>query len=136
VGTEVITVRDHVISDADLTWRFSRSSGPGGQNVNTTDTRVQLSFDLAGSDTFPAELKQRMLARLGDEVVVVAAEHRSQFRNRRAAEDRLVELLEEAMKPPSPVRVPTKPSRRAKQRRLHQKKRRGETKRLRGRPEG
>ena len=132
----MIVVGDHVISDADLTWRFSRSSGPGGQHVNTTDTRVQLSFDLAGSDIFPAELKQRMLARLGDEVVVVASEHRSQLRNRRAAEDRLAELLEDAMKPPPPARVPTKPSRRAKQRRLDQKKKRGETKRLRGRPEG
>lgn len=131
----MITVRGHVIPDADLTWRFSRSSGPGGQNVNTTDTRVQMSFDLAGSDIFPATLKQRMLARLGDEVVVVASEHRSQLRNRRAAEDRLAQLLEEAMKPPPPARVSTKPSRRARQRRLDQKKQRGETKRLRGRPE-
>ena len=131
----MITVGDHVIPDADLTWRFSRSSGPGGQHVNTTDTRVQLSFDLAGSDTFPADLKQRMLARLGDEVVVVATEHRSQLRNRRAAEDRLAAMLAEAMEPPSPARVPTKPSRRAKQRRVDQKKKRGETKRLRGRPE-
>jgi ribosome-associated protein len=132
----MITVRGYVISDADLTWRFTRSSGPGGQNVNTTDTRVQLSFDLAGSDIFPADLKDQMLTRLGDEVVVVAAEHRSQLRNRRAAEDRLADLLETAMQPPPPARVPTKPSRRAKQRRLHAKKKRGETKRLRGRPDG
>jgi len=131
----VITVHDHVISDADLTWRFSRSSGPGGQSVNTTDTRVQLSFDLAGSDAFPDKLKQRMRTRLGDQVVVVAAEHRSQLRNRRAAEDRLAELLEEAMKPPPPPRVPTKPSKGSQQRRIHQKKKRSETKRLRGRPE-
>ena len=131
----MITVRGHVIPDADLTWRFSRSSGPGGQHVNTTDTRVQLSFDLAGSDAFPARLKQRMLARLGDEVVVAASEQRSQLRNRRAAEDRLVGLLEEAMRPPPPARVATKPSRGAKQRRLDAKKKRGETKRLRGRPE-
>jgi ribosome-associated protein len=131
----VITVRGHVISDAELTWRFSRSSGPGGQHVNTTDTRVQLSFDLAGSDTFPAALKQRMLARLGDEVLVVASEHSSQLRNRRAAEERLVQLLEEAMKAPPRSRVSTKPSRRARQRRLDRKKQRGQTKRLRGRPE-
>jgi ribosome-associated protein len=131
----VIVVREHVISDADLTWRFSRSSGPGGQNVNTTDTRVQLTFDLVGSDAFPDELKTRMRTRLGDQVVVVAAEHRSQWRNRRAAEDRLAELLEEAMKPPPPPRVPTKPSKGSQQRRLHQKKKRGQTKRLRGRPE-
>jgi len=131
----VITVRDHIISDADLTWRFSRSSGPGGQNLSTTDTRMQLSFDLAGSDAFPDELKQRMLTRLGDQVVIVAAEYRSQLRNRRAAGDRLVELLEEAMKPPHPPRVPTKPSKGSQQRRIHQKKKRGQTKRLRGRPE-
>ncbi len=130
-----IIVRDHVISDADLTWRFSRSSGPGGQNVNTTDTRVQLTFDLAGSDAFPDQLKQRMITRLDAQVVVVAAEHRSQLRNRRAAEDRLVQLLEGAMKPPPRPRVPTKPSKGSQRRRIHQKKRRGETKRLRGRPE-
>ncbi len=131
----MITVRDHIISDADLTWRFSRSSGPGGQNVNTTDTRVQLTFDLAGSDAFPDELKQRMLTRLGDQVVIVAAEHRSQLRNRRAAEDRLAVMLEEAMQPPPPPRVPTKPSKRSQQRRLRRKKKHSETKRLRGRPE-
>lgn len=131
----VITVRGHIVPDTDLTWRFSRSSGPGGQNVNTTDTRVQLSFDLAGSDAFPKELKQRMLARLGGQVVVVAAEHRSQLRNRRAAEDRLADVLEAAMTPPPAPRVPTKPSKRSQQRRIHQKKKRGEIKRLRGRPE-
>jgi len=70
----VITVRDHFIPDADLTWRFSRSRGPGGQNVNTTDIRVQLSFDLAGSDAFPDELMQRMLTCLVDQVVIVASE--------------------------------------------------------------
>lgn len=131
----MITVRGHVILDAELTWRFSRSSGPGGQNVNTTDTRVQLSFDLAGSGAFPDHLKRRMLARLDGQVVVTASEHRSQLRNRRAAEERLAELLEEAMRPPRARRVPTKPSKGSQQRRIHQKKRRGEVKRLRGRPE-
>jgi ribosome-associated protein len=130
----VIRVHGHVISDHDLSWRFSRSSGPGGQHVNTTDTRVQLTFDLAGSEAFHDELKQRMLARLGDRVVVVASEHRSQLRNRVAAEERLVAMLEEAMRPPPRRRVRTKPSKRAQQRRIDQKKRRGETKRLRGRP--
>jgi ribosome-associated protein len=131
----VITVRGHVVPDADLTWRFSRSSGPGGQNVNTTDTRVQLSFDLAGTDAFPERLKQRLLARLGSEVVVTASEHRSQLRNRRAAEERLVAVLETALRPPPARRVPTKPSKGSQRRRLTQKKRRGEIKRLRGRPE-
>jgi len=130
----VINVRGHVVPDAELTWRFSRASGPGGQHVNTTDTRVQLSFDLAATEAFPEPLKQRMLTRLGPEVTVVAAEHRSQLRNRRAAEERLADLLEDAAGPPARRRVPTKPSRGAKQRRLDAKKRRGETKRLRGRP--
>ena len=131
----MITVRGYVVPDTDLTWRFSRSSGPGGQHVNTTDTRVQLSFDLAGTEAFPGWLKQRMIGRLGDRVEVVASEHRSQLRNRGAAEARLVALLEEAMAPPAPPRVPTKPSKRARQRRLQDKRRRSETKRLRGRPE-
>lgn len=135
MGAVTITVRKHVIPDSDLTWRFSRSSGPGGQNVNTTDTRVQLTFDLAGSDAFPDKLKRRMLSRLGDQVVVAATEHRSQLRNRRAAEDRLADVLEAAMTPPPPPRVPTKPSKGSQQRRIHQKKRRGEIKRLRGRPD-
>ena len=130
----MINVRGHVVPDAELTWRFSRASGPGGQHVNTTDTRVQLSFDLAATEAFPEPLKQRMLTRLGPEVTVVAAEHRSQLRNRRAAEERLADLLEDAAGPPARRRVPTKPSRGAKQRRLDAKKRRGETKRLRGRP--
>ena len=131
----MIVVRDHIVSDADLTWRFSRSSGPGGQNVNTTDTRVQLAFDLAGSDAFPEKLKARMISRLGDQVVIVAAEHRSQWLNRRAAEERLAKVLEEAMRAPRPPRLPTKPSKGSQQRRIDQKKKRGQTKRLRGRPE-
>ena len=131
----MINVRGQVLPDADLTWRFSRSSGPGGQHVNTTDTRVQLSFDLAGSEAFPDEVKQRLLGRLGDQVVVVAAEHRSQLRNRRAAAERLVELLEEALEPQPPPRVATRPSRSAQRRRVERKKQRGETKRLRARPE-
>lgn len=131
----VIAVGNHVIPDADLTWRFSRSSGPGGQHVNTTDTRVQLSFDLAGSDAFPEALKQRMLDRLGAEVVVAAADHRSQLRNRRVAEQRLTDVLEKAMRPPRPRRVPTKPSKGSRRRQAERKKRRSETKRLRRRPE-
>jgi len=130
-----VEVRGYVIKDADLAWRFTRASGPGGQHVNTTDTRVELVFDLGASEAFPPDLKQRMLHRLGARVRVVAAEHRSQLRNREAAEERLVALLEQAMKPPPRPRVKTKPSKRARQRRLDAKKRRGETKRLRNRPE-
>ncbi|BBH17373.1 aminoacyl-tRNA hydrolase [Nocardioides baekrokdamisoli] len=131
----MITVGAYDIPDADLAWRFSRASGPGGQGVNTTDSRVQLTFDLANSDAFPEHLKQRMLARVGDQVVVTASEHRTQLSNRRAAEERLVAILEAAMKPPPRKRVPTKPSKGSQRRRLDEKKARGETKRLRGRPE-
>ena len=131
----MIAVRGHVVPEAELVWRFSRSSGPGGQHVNTTDTRVQLTFDLAASEAFPDEVRERMLSRLGDQVVVVAAEHRSQLRNRRAAAERLTELLEEAMEPPPPPRVATRPSRASQRRRVERKKQRGETKRLRARPE-
>lgn len=132
----VIRVGRHVIGDQDLTWRFSRASGPGGQHVNTADTKVRLSFDLAGSRAFPDDLKQRMLTRLGGEVVVSAAERRSQHRNRRLAEERLVARLTEAMEQPARRRVPTKPSKASRRRRMERKRRRGETKRLRRRPQG
>ena len=128
-----------VIPDSELSWRFSRSSGPGGQHVNTSDTAAELSFDVAGSAALPERYRERALERLGGRLVngvltVRAEEHRSQLRNRRAAEDRLAAVLEEAMRPPAAPRVPTKPSRGARQRRLNHKKKRGEIKRLRGRP--
>ncbi|HSV37831.1 MAG TPA: alternative ribosome rescue aminoacyl-tRNA hydrolase ArfB [Nocardioidaceae bacterium] len=127
----MITVRGYVVPDSELSWRFSRSSGPGGQSVNTSDSRVELIFDLESSQAFPPHLKERALARVGDQVVIIAQEHRSQLRNRQAAEDRLAELLIEAIKPPPKPRVPTKPTKASKQRRLDSKKKRGETKRLR-----
>lgn len=131
----MITVGRYVIPDAELGWRFSRASGPGGQGVNTTDSRVQLTYDLANSRAFPSILQERALGRLGGEVTVVASEHRAQLANRRAAEERLAALLAEAIKPPPLNRVPTKPSKGARRRRVDQKKARGEVKRLRGRPE-
>jgi ribosome-associated protein len=124
------------IPRAELTWRFSRSSGPGGQSVNTSDSRVELRFDLAGTTAVPPPLKERALARLADrlvdgELVVTAAEHRSQLQNRRAAEARLVATLTAAVAPPAQPRRATRPSRSAVQRRLDSKRHRGETKRLR-----
>ncbi|WP_053202824.1 alternative ribosome rescue aminoacyl-tRNA hydrolase ArfB [Jiangella muralis] len=129
-----------VIPDDELSWRFSRSSGPGGQGVNTTDSRVELSFSVAGSRVLgPAQrdrLTDRLRHRLVDGVLtVVASEHRSQLRNREAAMDRLAALLDEALRPPPPPRRPTKPSRRARARRVEQKRRTGVTKRLRRRPD-
>jgi len=118
-----------VIPAAELRWRFSRSSGPGGQNVNTTDSRVELGFDLAATAALPALLQARALRRLEGRlvegwVVIAASEHRSQWQNRVAAQRRLVELLQEALKPPPLPRRPTKPTRGSKERRLAAKKQR------------
>ena len=129
-----------VIPEAELRWRFSRSSGPGGQSVNTTDSRVELSFDVAGttalSDVLKARALDRLQSRLVDGVVTVAAsEYKSQWRNREAARERLAALLRDAIAPPPRKRRPTKPSKASVRRRLDDKKRRGQTKRLRGRPE-
>lgn len=123
-----------VIPDAELGWRFSRSSGPGGQHVNTSDTAAELSFDVAGSAALPPAYKERALRRLAGRLVngvitVRAEEYRSQLRNREAAKARLSALLAEATAPPPKPRRPTKPSRRARQRRLDDKRRRGDLKR-------
>ena len=114
---------------AELGWRFSRSSGPGGQNVNSTDTRVELLFNLATSAALPAVLKARALNRLAPRLVdgalvIVASEHRSQWQNRVAAQRRLVALLQEAIAPPAPPRRRTKPTRGSVERRLAAKKQR------------
>ena len=128
-----------VIPEAELAWRFSRSSGPGGQSVNTTDSRVELSFDVAGttalSDVLKSRALERLQSRLVDGVVTIAAsEYKSQWRNREAARGRLAALMREAIAAPPRPRRPTKPSKGSVRRRLDSKKRRGETKRLRGRP--
>jgi ribosome-associated protein len=128
-----------VLPERELRWRFSRASGPGGQGVNTTDSRVELSFDLARSPSVPEPLRERALARLAGRLVdgvltVVASEHRSQLRNRDAARGRLAAQLRDAMAADPPQRRPTRPSKGAKRRRLDAKSRRGEIKRLRSRP--
>jgi ribosome-associated protein len=125
----------------ELHWRFSRASGPGGQGVNTTDSRVELSLDVAAlaaslPEPLDERLPRRLARRLTDGVLtVVAAEHRSQLRNRDAARERLAALLSAAAAPDPPTRRATRPSKRAKQRRLDDKTRRGQIKRLRGRPD-
>ncbi|HEX4699878.1 MAG TPA: alternative ribosome rescue aminoacyl-tRNA hydrolase ArfB [Actinomycetes bacterium] len=128
--------RGVLVPERELRWRFSRASGPGGQSVNTTDSRVELSYDLAGSSALGPVLKTRALAALAERLVdgvltVVAAEHRSQLLNRRAARTRLAAVLRDATAPPPKARRPTRPSRGAQERRIAAKKRRGETKRLR-----
>ena len=122
-----------VIPAAELRWRFSRSSGPGGQHVNTTDSRVELLFDLQATTAVSAPLRQRALERLGPRllegwVVIAASEHRSQWQNRVAAQRRLVELLLEALQPPPPPRRPTRPTRGSVQRRLEAKRQRSAVK--------
>ncbi|HEY8339336.1 MAG TPA: alternative ribosome rescue aminoacyl-tRNA hydrolase ArfB [Egibacteraceae bacterium] len=127
------------IPDEELSWRFSRSSGPGGQHVNTSATKVELRFDVARSRVLDDEQKRRITERLGSRLtadgvlVLQSSEHRSQARNRQAAEARLATLLAEALRPPRPRR-PTAPSRAARQRRLEAKRHRGEVKALRRRP--
>lgn len=121
------------LPEAELMWRFSRSSGPGGQHVNTSDSKVELSFDLAKTEALPAVWKQRALERLAgrlvDGVVTVrSSEHRSQWRNREAAAVRLAALLAEATAPPPKPRKPTRIPRGINERRLRQKKQRSETK--------
>ena len=128
-----------VLPARELHWRFSRSSGPGGQGVNTADSRVELSFDLGRSPSFPQHLRERAERRLAGRLVdgvltVVASEHRSQLRNRNAARERLAAVLREATSPEPPARRPTRPTMGAKRRRLDAKARRGAVKRLRGRP--
>jgi ribosome-associated protein len=134
VADDLEVTRSWTVPAAELSERFSRSSGPGGQSVNTTDSRVELSIDLAGSASIPAYLQERVLDRLATRLVdgvltVTAGEHRTQHANRRAARERLAQVLREAAAPPPPRRRPTKPSRRARERRLEDKKRRGEVKR-------
>ncbi|HEU4425127.1 MAG TPA: alternative ribosome rescue aminoacyl-tRNA hydrolase ArfB [Pilimelia sp.] len=123
-----------VIPAAELSWRFSRSSGPGGQSVNTADSRVELSWDLAASAVLPPVFRERALERLAGRLVdgvltVTAAEHRAQLRNREAARARLAALVARAIAPPPRPRRPTRPSRAANERRIAEKKRRGEIKR-------
>jgi ribosome-associated protein len=121
----------------ELTERFSRSSGPGGQGVNTTDSRVELVWDL-GASALPVELLDKLRRRLGsrlagDTLAVTASERRSQLRNREAARDRLAGLVARALEPPPPPRRATRPSRGATERRLDSKRRRSATKRARRR---
>jgi ribosome-associated protein len=119
----------------ELEWRFSGSGGPGGQHANTSNTRVELLFDIAESPSLAPRQRERLLERLGPVVRVVVSDTRSQARNRELALDRLRERLAAALRTPRPRR-PTAPSRAARRRRVDAKRRRGELKRQRrARPE-
>ncbi|WP_022893029.1 alternative ribosome rescue aminoacyl-tRNA hydrolase ArfB [Agromyces subbeticus] len=128
------------IPESELSWRFSRSSGPGGQGVNTADSRAELVWDVAGSAALSPLQRERLLERLSGRLVdgvltVTASEHRAQLRNRNAALARLAAVVAEALQPPSPMRRATSPTRGAKKRRLEAKKRRTDVKRLRRPPQ-
>jgi ribosome-associated protein len=131
--------RGVVVPAQELSWRFSRSSGPGGQSVNTADSRVELVFDVRRSAALSEPMRERLLGRLAHRLTdgvltIVASEYRSQHRNREAARARLVDVLTMASAPPSPPRRPTRPTRGSKQRRLDAKSRRSQTKAMRRRP--
>jgi ribosome-associated protein len=122
-----------LIPAGELSERFSRSSGPGGQSVNTTDSRVELSFDVERSPSLPEPVRRRALARLagrlsGGVLTVASSGERSQLMNREEARERLAAIMQGAVAPPKPPRVPTKPSRGARERRLQDKRRRSQTK--------
>lgn len=128
------------IPESELAWRFSRSSGPGGQGVNTADSRVELVWDVGSSAALSPYQRTRLLERLSGRLVngvltIAASEHRAQLRNRDAARARLAAVVADALRPPSPSRRPTSPSRGAKERRLDAKKRRTDVKRLRRPPD-
>ena len=125
-----------VVPASALSWRFSRSSGPGGQGVNTADSRVELSVSPLEIPGLTEHQQRRLAARLGNRLVdgvltIAASEHRQQLRNRQAARDRLAAVLRAALAPPAPARRRTKPTRGSKERRIQTKKQRGELKRSR-----
>lgn len=136
MADDLVVSRSWVVPASELSERFSRSSGPGGQGVNTTDSRVELVYDVASSTAVPEHLRARVLQRLADRVVrgsltVTASEFRSQHANRQAARERMTAILRDAAAPPPRPRRATRPTRGSQERRIAAKKRRGETKRLR-----
>ena len=129
-----------IVPDAELRERFSRSSGPGGQGVNTTDSRVELLYDIGASAVLSESQRHRLLARLGDRLTdgvltVAASDQRAQLQNRRSARERMAALLRDALAPPPPKRRPTRRTRGSNERRLQGKKERGQIKAARKRPD-
>jgi ribosome-associated protein len=132
-GESIRVTRSVVLPRSEIEFRFSRSSGPGGQHAQKSESRVEAVFEVEASSALTERQKKRVLGKLGPVVRAVAQDERSQWRNRELATERLVEHLREALKVQR-RRVPTKPTKAGKERRLQQKKRRSEIKRLRRRP--
>jgi ribosome-associated protein len=136
MGPHLRVSRSVVVPAGELRWRFSRSSGPGGQSVNTADSRVELSLDVSHTTALGPVQRARALDRLSRRLVdgvltITASEHRSQLRNREAALERMAKTLAAAIAPPAPARRPTRASRASVERRLADKKRRAARKRMR-----
>ena len=129
-GESIQVTRSVSIPRFEIELRFSRSSGPGGQHAQKSDTRVEATFDVEASAALTEAQKRRVIAKAGPVLRAVAQDERSQWRNRELATERLVEALREALRVPR-KRKPTKPSKAARERRLEAKKRRGHVKRLR-----
>jgi ribosome-associated protein len=125
--------RSVVLPAAEVEFRFSRSSGPGGQHANTSETRVEALFDVEASKTLSTIQKRRVIARLGPVVRAVAQDERSQWRNRELALERVADQLRAGLRVER-KRVPTRPSAAAREKRLEEKRRRSEVKRLRRGP--
>jgi len=126
---------DITIPERELTWRFETSGGPGGQHANKSATRAVLEFDVEASHALPDEAKERVLANHPRRFVVAVDDTRSQWRNREIARERLAQKLDKALAPPPRPRRTTKPGRAAKAKRLSDKRKRGEKKRQRQRPD-
>jgi ribosome-associated protein len=129
-GESIRVTRSVVLPLAEVRLRFSRSSGPGGQHAQKSETRVEAVFDVEASDALTDTQKRRVVARAGPVLRAVAQDERSQLRNRELAVDRLVEQLRRALKVER-RRVPTKPTEASRRRRLEEKQRRSRTKKLR-----
>ena len=133
-GESIRVTRSVAIPVAEIQLRFSRSSGPGGQHAQKVESRVEAVFDVEASSALTPAQKRRVVARAGPVLRAVAQDERSQWRNRELAVERLVAALREALRVER-ARVPTRPSAAAKERRLDEKRRRGERKRLRRPPD-
>ena len=132
-GESIRVTRSVLLPVAEIDFRFSRSSGPGGQHANRSETRVEARFDVESSRALTDTQKRRVVARAGPTIRAVAQDERSQWRNRELATERIVEQLREALKVER-RRKPTKPSAAARERRLEDKRRRSQTKRMRRSP--
>ena len=132
--TDPLHVNEQVeIPGAELVVRTSRATGPGGQHANVTDSRVEVSFDIAGSSSLPEWARSRLMERLGPRVTAVAQDERSQLRNRELARSRLAERLRAALERPR-SRRPTRPGPAARERRLDSKRRQSQRKQQRRPP--